>query len=207
MTFAVGGSPPDGSSARRFPVDPEGLSTLAVISAPAAASLPGAIRGDRRISSSHTRRLAGPRTPDHLPPHLLSEPLVTLDAGTLLHARDPRPVRTHRSHPAGGRRHRHRAPWPPRLRQGLPPRPGPLHTLLHRVPLGTHVGRAGVARPLPFRHKALGAAPAGGAVPARGRRPRGEAAAQDAAAVAAADAPGPAPLVPRAVLHPDRGRQ
>ena len=43
----------------------------------------------------------------------------------------------------GRRRHRRRASRGQGLRQGLPSRPGPLHPLVHRLPLGAQVGRPG----------------------------------------------------------------
>ena len=54
------------------------------------------------------------------------------------------------------RRHRRRPQGQARLRQGPPPRPGPLHPLLHRLALRPQVGRPGRAGPLPLRHAGPG---------------------------------------------------
>ena len=43
-----------------------------------------------------------------------------------------------------------------RLRQGLPSRPGPFHSLLHRLPLGAQVGRLDRACPGPLFHSVDG---------------------------------------------------
>ena len=93
-------------------------------------------------------------------------------AGTPLHRRRPGPVRPRRPGRAGRRRHRHRASRGPGLRQGLSPRPGPLHPLVHRLPLGAQVGRPGVAGPLPLLPPAVGLAADGGLVSARGEGDR-----------------------------------
>ena len=57
------------------------------------------------------------------------------------------------------------------LRQGPPPRPGPLQPRLHRLAIRPQVGRPGRAGPLPLGQPTLGLARAGGPVPLRGGRP------------------------------------
>src|SRR5512147_1078277 len=146
-------------------------------------------------------RRPGPRTPDQLSPRLLPPPLVLLGAGTTVHRHRPRSVRAPRPDRVGRRRHRHGAPRPEGLRQGLSSRPGSVHPLLHRVSLGAQVGRLGRARPLPLYQPPLGVAPADGLVPARGRQPPAWAAAQDTAAAVATDASRAAALVPRPAIR------
>ena len=115
-------------------------------------------RPHRLQPPAHPRRLgSGPSL--QLPPRLLQAPLVLLAAGPRPGRLGLRPPRARRPRPPGRRRHRRRAPRRQGLRQGLPPRPGPLHALLHRLPLGAQVGRAGRAGPLPLRRAGRGPCP------------------------------------------------
>ena len=153
----------------------------------------------------HHRQLApqpgrlGPGPPQQLSPRPLPSPLVLPPAGTPLHRRRLGSVRPRGPRRAGRRRHRHRTSRGQGLRQGLSPRPGPLHPLVHGLSLGAQVGRPGVAGPLPLLSPPLGLAADGGLVSARGEgdRWRLQAGAQDPGGSAGADAPHPDPLVPR----------
>ena len=91
----------------------------------------------------------GPRTPQQLSPRLLPRRWSSWTSGTPI-----RPVVLARFVPQGpielaGDDTVTEHPGPRRLRQGLPSRPGPLHSFLHCLPLGAQVGRLDRARPLP----------------------------------------------------------
>ena len=110
------------------------------------------------------------------------------------------PVVARRSHRTGWRRHRQGAPRQERLWQGLPSRPGPFHSLLHRQPLGAQVGCLDRACPGPLCHCRW-------ALPLLMRRtcPRkktpARAAAQDALGIDPANVGCLDPLVPRPPVH------
>src|SRR5207237_6381349 len=129
---------------------------------------------------------------------LLVRPAAGLPA---LRLRPPSP-RAGRPRHARRRRHGREPPRPPRLRQGPPPRPGPLLPLLHGLALRPQMGRPGGAGPPPLRLPPLGPPRADRPVPVRAGRPRPAAAAPHpgpadvpaAAAGAAALPPPPVPL-------------
>ena len=135
----------------------------------------------------HHRQLAaqprrpGPGPPQQLSPRPLPSTLVLPQAGTPIHRRRPGSIRSPRPRRAGRRRHRHRTSRRHGLRQGLSPRSGPLHPLVHRLSLGAQVGRLGGVGPLPLLSPALGPAADDGLVSARAEGDRWclEAGAQD----------------------------
>src|SRR5271154_2195361 len=143
----------------------------------------------RRCHSHHrtTHRLqpaAHPRTPRprrslQLPPRLVPGSLVRPATGRRA---DPLPLasllaRWHRH--ACRRRHRHRAPRTPGLRQGASPRRRAFQPLLYGLALGAQVGRPGCPGPLPLHPTTLGVARAGGPVSLAGGQRQARAAPQD----------------------------
>ncbi len=110
----------------------------------------------------------GPGPLQQLSPRSLPPPVVRSPAGTPVHRRRLGSVCSRGPDRGRRRRYRHRTPRPPSLRQRVSPRPRPFHPLVHRLPLGTQVGRPGMAGPLPVRAAALGLAADGALVSARG---------------------------------------
>src|SRR5205085_4071241 len=109
----------------------------------------------RRQPPAHRRR-PRPRPQDQLPARPLRRLLVRPAAGLpALRLRPPSP-RAGRPRHARRRRHGREPPRPPRLRQGPPPRPGPLLPLLHGLALRPQMGRPGGAGPPPLRLPPLG---------------------------------------------------
>src|SRR5262249_25414021 len=98
-------------------------------------------------------------------------------------------------------------PWRQGLRQSLPSRPCPLHALVHRLPLGSQVGGAVRAGPLPLHTKAVGLATAGRPVSQREGQPTGWTQAQDTTPFAATTLLCAAALVQAADLRVDRRRR
>jgi hypothetical protein len=66
----------------------------------------------------------------------------------------------------GGRRHGHRAPWPPGVRHGAAPRWGAVDPQRYRLPRGAYMGGGVGARHAAVRHPAPGAPRLGGLGPA-----------------------------------------
>src|ERR1041385_3678309 len=119
---------------------------------------------DRRQPPPHPRR-PRPRTPDLLPAGPLGRPLVRPRTRVRPRPASPRPVRPGRPRPPRRRRHRREPSGSAGLREGPPPRPGPVVPRVHRVAVRSQVGRGRRPRPVPVRHPPVGAARPRGPLP------------------------------------------
>ena len=128
-------------------------------------------RPSQRLQPAAHRRDLGPRRPLQLSPRLLETALVGAGLGSHPDPLHPRSLGPRGADLPGRRRYRRRASRRQGLWQGVPSRPGALHSFVHRLSLGAQMGRPGHPGQVPLRESGLGPAGARGLVSQPGEGP------------------------------------